>query len=54
LLIPIPPLEVQDSIVAAVQNRQDSAEHLRVEAQEVVSRAKERVERIILGEEDVG
>jgi restriction endonuclease S subunit len=54
LLVPVPPLEVQEALVLAVQDRQRQAEHLRVKAQEIVSEAKERVERIILGEEDVG
>lgn len=54
LQIPVPPLDVQKSIVDAVSDHQNQAERLRAQAQEVVSAAKEHVERVLLDEENVG
>ncbi len=51
LLIPVPPIKVQKVLVEEVSNRRLTAQHLRVEAETIVTEAKARVERMILGEE---
>jgi len=49
--IPVPPLEVQQSIVDEIKQRQLIAHRRRAEAETTVAEAKARVERMILGEE---
>ena len=53
LLIPLPPLSIQNKIADEVKARMQKAEQLQKEAKEVLEEAKERVERIILGEEEI-
>lgn len=48
--IPVPPLEVQNKIAAGAQRRRQRAEQLKLEAEQVVKEAKEKVEKMILGE----
>lgn len=50
LEIPLPPLDVQNRIVAEVDKRLVHVEKLRQEADAIVEQAKERVERILLAE----
>ena len=47
---PLPPLEIQNRIVAEVNQRIEKARQLRNEAVELLEEAKARVEGIILGE----
>ncbi|MCP9492888.1 MAG: restriction endonuclease subunit S [Pyrinomonadaceae bacterium MAG19_C2-C3] len=49
LKIPLPPPEVQDEIVRHVQAIYTQAKDLRREGQALLTRAKEEVERMILG-----
>lgn len=51
ILIPIPPLEVQQSLVDEMNRKRREAKRLQTEAEAVVSAAKVRVERMILGKE---
>ena len=51
--IPLPPLAVQNKIADEVKTRMQKAVQLQKEAKEVLEEAKERVERIILGEEEI-
>ena len=51
LEIPLPPLDVQNRIVAEVDKRLARVAELRQEADAVVEQAKERVEQILLAEE---
>lgn len=53
LIIPLPSEEIQDKITKDVKARMQKAEQLRKEAKEVLEKAKERVERIILGGEEI-
>ena len=53
LLIPVPSNETQNKIAGEIKARMQKAEQLRKEAKEVLEEAKERVERIILGEEEI-
>ena len=53
LIIPLPSEEIQDKITKEVKARMQKAEQLRKEAKEVLEKAKERVERIILGWEEI-
>jgi restriction endonuclease S subunit len=53
LLIPVPSNEIQNKIAEEVKARMQKAEQLKKEAKEVLEEAKERVERIILGEEEI-
>ena len=53
LKIPLPPLEIQNKIADEVKARMQKAEQLQKEAKEVLEEAKERVEKIILGEEEI-
>ena len=48
LEIPLPPLEIQNQIVAEIDKRLVHVEKLRQEANTIVEQAKERVERILL------
>jgi len=50
LEIPLPPLEIQNQIVAEIDKRLVHVEKLRQEANTIVEQAKERVERILLAE----
>ncbi len=50
LLIPIPPLEIQKEIAAHIQSIRTRAKELEQDAQREVERAKQEVERMILGE----
>jgi restriction endonuclease S subunit len=49
--IPIPPIRIQNEIAEEVKRRMDRGEELKNAAEEVVKLAKEKVERMILGEE---
>ena len=53
LQIPVPPLKIQQEIVNELNLRRDEARRLRTEAETVVTEAKARVERMILGQEGV-
>ena len=53
LIIPLPSEEIQDKITKEVKTRMQKAKQLQKEAKEVLEEAKERVERIILGEEEI-
>lgn len=52
VIVPLPPLSIQYKIADEVKRRMQKAEQLKKEAKEVLEEAKERVERIILGEEE--
>jgi type I restriction enzyme M protein len=52
LLIPLPPLPVQQKLAVEVQNRRQQAKKLKQEAKEILARAKDKVEKMILGEND--
>ncbi|VUT27925.1 MAG: EcoKI restriction-modification system protein HsdS [Candidatus Syntrophoarchaeum sp. GoM_oil] len=52
IIIPLPSLQIQNKIANEVKARMQKAEQLQKEAKEVLEEAKERVERIILGEEE--
>ena len=52
-LIPVPKREIQMHIAVEVSRRRVEAKHLRVEAETVIAEAKARVERMILGQEEV-
>lgn len=47
--IPLPPLDVQETVVSEVHSRRSRARSLRAEAQRIVSETRAEVERIILG-----
>ncbi len=47
--IPVPPVEVQDEIIAAVDERRTRADALRQRAQRRLAEARAEVERLILG-----
>ncbi|CAD6490984.1 MAG: Type I restriction modification DNA specificity domain protein [Candidatus Argoarchaeum ethanivorans] len=53
LTIPLPSKEIQDKITKEVKARMQKAEQLQKEAKEVLEEAKERVEKVILGEEEI-
>ena len=53
-LIPIPRKEIQHEISTEVFRRRREAKRLRTESEAVVAAAKSRVERMILGEEEIG
>jgi type I restriction enzyme S subunit len=53
LKIPVPPLDVQQTIIDEMDRRRSEAKRLRSQAEAVVVAAKARVERMILGEETV-
>ncbi|MEH2196491.1 MAG: restriction endonuclease subunit S [Nostoc sp.] len=53
LLLPLPPRSLQDHIAQVMQDAYRQAKYLDVEAENFLNEAKARVERIILGEEDV-
>lgn len=48
--IPLPPLEIQNKIAEEVKRRMQKAEQLQKEAKEDLEKAKQEVEKIILGE----
>lgn len=48
ILIPLPPLAIQETIAKEVQARRDRARTLKGEAQQILERAKDKVERMIL------
>lgn len=50
-LIPVPHKEIQDKISVEVIRRRSEAKQLRIEAKAIVSAAKARIEKMILGEE---
>ncbi len=50
LLIPLPPLEIQNEIAAHIQNVREKAKRLETQAKAEIEQAKTEVERIILGE----
>jgi len=47
--IPLPPLKIQNKIAEEVKRRMQKAEELQKEAKEVLEKAKQEVEKIILG-----
>ncbi|RLE45533.1 N-6 DNA methylase, partial [Candidatus Woesearchaeota archaeon] len=47
--IPLPPLAVQNKIAEEVKRRMQKAEQLQKEAKEVLEKAKQEVEKMILG-----
>lgn len=53
LLLPIPPRPLQDHIAQFIQNTYIQSKSLYVEAENLLTEAKVRVERMILGEEEV-
>ena len=53
LRLPIPPIEIQQAIVDELEKRRTEGSLLQVEADQLLIHAKARVERMILGEEDV-
>ena len=53
LWIILPPLQIQNKIAEEVKQRMQKAEQLHKEAKEVLEEAKERAERIILGDEEI-
>ena len=53
LLVILPPINIQNNIANEVKARMQKAVQLQKEAKEVLEEAKERVERIILGEEEI-
>ncbi|HID43409.1 MAG TPA: restriction endonuclease subunit S [Archaeoglobaceae archaeon] len=48
LKIPLPPLKIQNKIAEEVKRRMQKAEKLQKEAKEVLEKAKQEVEKIIL------
>ena len=48
--IPVPPLEIQTEIAEEVKRREEKAGKLKQEVKEIVKKAKERAEKMILGE----
>jgi len=52
IFIPLPPLPVQEIIANEVQEGRQKAKRLKEEAKEIVAKAKEKVEKMILGEDD--
>ena len=50
LKVPLPPLEIQNKIAEEVKRRISEAERLKAEASEIINKAKQRVEEIILRE----
>lgn len=52
LQIPLPPLPIQERIVAEITTRREQAKRLQTEAKEVLEQAKAEVERMILGGDD--
>lgn len=53
IIIPLPSLQIQNKIAEEVKARMQKSEQLQKEAKEVLEEAKERVERIIIGEEEI-
>jgi len=53
LIIPHPPLSIQNKIANEVKRRMYKAKQLQEEAEKVLEEAKLKVERIILGEEEI-
>lgn len=51
ILIPVPPLEVQQKIASVVKARREKAKMLKQEAKEIIQQAKKKVEKMILGED---
>jgi len=49
--IPYPPIEVQNRIAEEAKRRREKAKLLKEEAEKVVSEAKQKIEKMILGEE---
>ncbi len=50
VLIPLPPLEIQNKIAEEVKRQISEAERLKAEASRVIEEAKKKVEKMILGE----
>ncbi|NQE46184.1 Type-1 restriction enzyme MjaXIP specificity protein [ANME-1 cluster archaeon GoMg2] len=50
--IPLPPIEIQNEIAEEIKGRRELAKEMRKEAEEVIKLAKEKVEKMILGEEN--
>lgn len=53
LRVPIPPMKIQQVIVDELNRRRNEAKRLYTEAENLLTETKARVERMILGEEDV-
>jgi restriction endonuclease S subunit len=54
ILVPMIPLDQQKKVISRVQAYRSEAKQLRSQAEAVVAVAKARVERMILGEEEIG
>lgn len=52
LVIPFPPKDIQDKIARKVQTRINRSKQLQLEADEMLTIIKEKIEKIILGEKD--
>lgn len=52
LLVPLPPIEIQNKIANYIQNLRDDAQALKNEAIQIFEDAKKEVEKMILGEEN--
>jgi type I restriction enzyme S subunit len=50
ILIPLPPLPIQEKIANGVYKRREKAKRLKEEAGELLEKAKQKVEGMILGE----
>lgn len=53
LRVPIPPMKIQQVIVDELNRRCSGAKGLYTEAENLLTEAKARIERMILGEEEV-
>lgn len=49
ILIPLPPLSIQQRIAEEVHKRMEKAKKLKEETKEILAKAKEKAERMILG-----
>ena len=53
VIVPLPSMSIQNKIAEEIKARMQKAEQLQKEAKTVLEEAKERVERIVLGEEEI-
>ena len=54
LQIPLPPFGIQKQISSVMQHSYEQAEQLRAQANKLIDEAQARVERMVLGEEEIG
>jgi len=52
ILVPFPPLAIQQKLATGVQDRRQQADGLKQDARKILAKAKENVEKIILGKND--